>query len=62
MAEVLRVIQPIPHKELMGGIEPDEFRFVLETVGDALVQQSANFERTRLAFLEQRHQSVERAA
>src|SRR5918999_303743 len=59
MAEVLRVIQSIPHQKLVRGIETHELRLVLEAFGDSLVQERANLERARLPIGQNAHQTIE---
>src|SRR4029078_4921585 len=59
MAEVFRVVQPISHEKLVGRIESDEFRLVLQIGRNVLVQQRANFERARRPLPKKRHETVE---
>src|SRR3990170_5254670 len=46
----------------MGRIETHELRFVLQSLGDPLVQQRADLQRPRLPLREYGHQSIERPA
>ncbi len=62
MAEILRVIQPVPHKKLVRGIKSNELRLVLELRGNMFVQQGANVERARRSLAEQRHETVKGSA
>src|SRR5712671_2798311 len=62
MAEVLRVIQPVTHQELIRRIETNEPRIVLQPFRDALVQQRTDLERPRLPLLQCRHQTIQCAA
>ena len=62
MAEILRVIQSIPHEELVGRIESNKLRFVVQFSRNVLMEQRTDFERARRALSEKSHQTAERAA
>lgn len=58
MAEVFRVVQPITHEKLVGRIESDKLRLVLQLGRNMLMQQGANFERAGRSLTEERHETV----
>src|SRR4026208_1716437 len=62
MAEVLRVIQPISNHKLVGRIETNELRVVLQSFGNPLVQQRTDLERPRLPIFKYRHQTIQCAS
>lgn len=57
--KILRVIQPIPHQELIWCIETDEAGGVSELRGDVLVKECADVQRTRFPCLQQVHQPAQ---
>ena len=59
MAEVFRVVQPITHEKLVGRIESDELRLILQLGRNVLVQQRANFERAGRSLSQECHETVE---
>ena len=56
------MVQPVPDEELVGGVEPEEFRRIRQVRRNVLVQQSANFQRARTSRRQEIHNFTQRTA
>src|SRR3954465_823028 len=62
MAEILRVIKPVSNQKFIRSIKTNELRVVRQVLCNALVKQGADFQRSRLPFLQYSHETIQSAA